>query len=166
MKLKGYRRILPWAEREGLKARLNDPAKSPLPADSVQGGFIHAPQMAWQDPGFANPETNPEYRRLKKALEEGSPDDRSKKHMRAIDKEIKELEDVVRPTMAPRDFFKMKREDTKDYHKVVEHQVATNADPELNAKKQRLQSLLRERDPENPRAGSLEYLREERRTQA
>ena len=163
MKLKGYRRILPFSERAGIRARLENPALSPLPADSVENGFIHAPQAAWQDPGVANPATNPEFRRLKKILDEGSPDDNTPKHKRAVEKEIRELEGVIRPHMAPRDFFQMKREDSKDYDKVVQHQVTSNADPTLGAMKQRLQSLLRERYPQNPKAGSLEYLREDGR---
>lgn len=159
MKLTGYRRILPHSERAGLRARIEDPRINPQMADSVEGGFVHSPAAAYTDQRMADAET----KRLKHLLDAGSPQDESKQYKKARDREIAQLEDAIRRKMVPTRQFKAVRSDSSEYHKTVKHLTTINEDPTLNAQKQRLQSLLRERDPENPRAGSLEYLRDDRR---
>ena len=164
MKPKGYRRILPLSERQGLKSRIEDPRINAAVMDSVEGGFVHAPPAHYMNPLQADADT----KRLKRILEEGSPqDDTENRRARSQrDREIAKLEDIVRPHMIPRKTFQMKRTDSSEYNKSVDHQVKVNANSEITEAKMRLQSLRRGRDPDNPKAGSLEYLRKDRRIKA
>lgn len=154
------RRTLPYAERKMLESLINDPRLNPLPADSVEGGWVHAPGFV-----FSTPVADAKTRQLKAVLEAGSPQDESPQYKRWRDRRIKQLEGrLIRDTI-PYDQFHMKRDDTKDYKKVVDGLVKQNADPERKAAEEELKSLLRERDPENPDAGKLTYLRQDRRIQ-
>lgn len=103
--------------------------------------------------------TAQDVRRLKQILEQGSAHDLTKAEVRERDKEIARLEGRVRKKLVPHEHYHLKSEDSKDYNKVVRALVTQADDKELGSDIERLKNLKRERDPENPDAGNIEYLR-------
>ncbi len=108
------------------------------------------------------------YQILKRNLEAGSVEDLSRSAESRREKEIKLLEEAIRPKLAPQAFYHAKRQDTKDYDKTVRHLVTVEMSKETQGQIARLKNLLRARSmansrtagaPEDPKNASIEYLR-------
>ena len=161
-----FRRILPYSERMGIKRLLDDPRINSAPYDSTGDemglNWVHNPQASV----IVSRTGDSNARKLKSALDAGSPQDESKAYKRARDKRIQLLTDELRKDVVPREPFHKKRDDSTDYRKVVNHLVVQNRDQKRRGMEEELKSLLREREPENPDAGKLTFMREPERIQA
>lgn len=153
------RRILPFAEREQLRNRVYNPALNESPADLASPDqWVHAPG------GRVNEaEAKAKDARMKAILDAGSPHDESPSYKRWRDRRILELEDRLRKDVVPLNVFHMKRQDSSAYRDVVSTLRSQIQNPDRVSMEQELQSLRREREPENPSAGKLSDLREERK---
>lgn len=160
-----YRNIQPYSVRMNLKRLLDDPRLNSTPYDSSGDesglGWVHSPQSSLVSSRTGDINT----RRMKEALDAGSPQDESKAYKRARDKRITELSEHLRKDTVPRELFHKKREDATEYHKVVKGLVVQGQDRTRRQQEDELKSLLRERDPDNRDAGKLTFLREAERTQ-
>lgn len=159
-------RILTATERGNLKAQLGDGPLGIAPADIGYG----MTGLSWYQAPHAQPlnpiEVAAKKARVQAILDAGSPHD-EKRHYRAwCDKRIHELEDELRKDVIPTSFYQMKRNTTKDYDKVVKTLVEQMQDVNRKSKENELKNLLREREPDDPDAGKLTYLRDDRRIQA
>jgi hypothetical protein len=105
-------------------------------------------------------------RRIEAAIAAGSPQDEKKQYRAWRDKRISELEEELRKDTVPMGHFHLKRDDTKDYEKVKNELVKQLSDPKRRAREEELKNLRRERDPENPSAGKITDLREEKEIKA
>lgn len=150
------RRILTATERKNLERQLSDGGLSPMPFDITTGGWYPASAS-----GMINPvEAKNRAMRIKKFVEEHSPQDESKAYKRSRDARIAQLEETLKKDTVPRQYVHLKRQDSKDYHKVVSTIVSQLENPQRRAMEDELKDLRRERDPEDPNAGVLTYLRE------
>jgi glutamyl-tRNA reductase len=100
-----------------------------------------------------------ELRKTRRILDEGSPSDMSKYEIRAREKSIKLLEERISKKMIPEKQFMMKSDGGSEYRKVVNELVAQGQDRVLSADIESLKNLRRERNPDDPLAGSVEDLR-------
>ena len=100
-----------------------------------------------------------EIRKTKRLLEEGRPHDLTKAEIRERDKEIRRLEDRVKKSMVPENHFRMPDDGSSNYRKVVDELVRQAQDPKLSSDIETLKNLRRERNPDDPKAGSIEDLR-------
>ena len=153
------RKILSYSEREQLRERVYNPALNESPADLVTPSqWVHAPG------GRVNEnEAKAKDARLKYILDAGSPQDESPSYKRWRDRRVKELEESLRKDVVPMNVFHMKRDESSAYQKVVGAIRDQINNPQRVSMERELQSLRREMDPQNPTAGKLSDLREDRR---
>lgn len=154
------RRIYSYSEREQLKARVYNKAlnEQPCDLDNSPNEWVHAPGGR-----VSQAEANAKDARMKAILEAGSPHDESLSYKRWRDRRMKELEESLRKDVVPLNVFHMKREDSTTYRSVVGTIKEQMNNPQRSAMERELQSLRREVEPENPEAGKLSDLREDRR---
>jgi hypothetical protein len=154
------RRILTPSERQMLKAKVGE-----LTAQMDTPTVIMGPNGPVWVPDHSNLErphqVQAELQKTKRVLEEGTPQDMTRREVVAREKDIRILEERVKKRMVPEKQFKMASDDSSDYRKVVDELVRQGQDPVLSADIQALKNLRRERDPDNPSAGGIEDLRRE-----
>ncbi len=105
-------------------------------------------------------------RRLQGIMDAGAPRVSNRAQKVARDREIRGLEEELRKDVIPRQHYDLKRQDSTDYNKVVSTLAGQMTDPRRRAKEDRLKNLRREREPEDPNAGKITDLREDRRIAA
>lgn len=154
----GFKSILSYNERQNMKRELADLEVQLKNGELSAGGWsMGLPRMENEA------DMRRKYRDLKRRLEEGSPEDLTSKRKRYLDQRIKELEQDLKRTITPHKFYHQKRADSKDYDKTVKHLINVENDPARVQKVLELKSLRRERDPDDPDAGNIEYLRKSRK---
>ena len=156
---RNQRRILTYSERMGLQQQLGNGPLGIGPADvGVGGQWYQSPHELPLDPV----RLKAKQARLKRELEEGSPQDNSRAYKLKRDREIKLLEEELRKDVIPRDYYHMKRQDSKDYDKVVKELAGQMTDPRRRAMEDKLKNLRREREFDDPSSGKIAYLREDK----
>jgi hypothetical protein len=154
------RRILTTTERDQLRAELGE---GPL---GVGASDVGVGDVWYQNPRDSNHDpvvTAQKRKRLQAILDAGSPHDETAAYRRARDKEIREIEEELRKDVVPAQHFHLKRADSKDYHKVVDTLVDQARNQRRRQLEDRLKNLRREREPDDPNAGKIVDLREDRR---
>ena len=156
------RRILTVVERNSLKAQLG---AGPLGLDPADVGVGEVWYQNPQDHTLNPVEVATKKARIKAILDAGSPQDESGAYKRKRDTRIKALEEDLRKDAIPHNHYHLKRQDSTDYNRVVKTLTSQLTDPVRRAKEDELKNLLRERESEDPDAGKLTFLRENRRIQ-
>lgn len=150
-------RVLTVAERRMKRAELGLGPLGLDPADVGQGDqWYIAPNINPLNPV----ELESKKRRIRAELEAGSPHDESPAYKRKRDRRIRELEESLKKDVIPHNFYHLKRQDSKDYHKVVKEIVSQTSNQNRLAMEDELKNLRRERENDDPDAGKLTYLRE------
>ena len=156
---RNQRSILTYSERKGLEGQLGNGPLGIRPADVGTGGqWYQSPHELPLDPV----QLAAKQARIRRELEEGSPQDNTRAHKVKRDKEIRLLEEELRKDVIPRDYYYMKRADSTDYSKVVKELAGQMTNPRRRTVEDRLKNLLREREFDDPNAGKIAYLREEK----
>lgn len=159
------RRVLTSSERGFIKREIRE-LETQLGTPEMVGLGVWAPNP--MVPQQHRDKTARRLAELKRHLEQGSVQEMSRSAKQKRDRRIKELEERVRKRLIPSKFFHAKREDSKDYHKAVDHEVALAKDPQHQQEVSELKNLLRERaqegarfngSQEDPNAGNIEHLR-------
>ncbi len=157
------RRILTVAERQQFQAELGVGALGLDASDVAPGGV-------WYESPHDQPlnpvELAAKRRRTQAILDAGSPHDESRSYKAARDKRIRLLEEELRKDVIPSNHFHLKRQDTTDYNKVVTTLVGQMSSKRRREIEDELKNLRREREPDDPNAGKLVDLREDRRITA
>lgn len=163
MKAPIKQRILTTNERNDLRAQLGCGPISIEASDVATGNvWYQAPHNQHLDPI----QLAIKRQRIQAAIDAGSPHDEKKQYRAWRDRRIGELETSLRKDTIPRSFYHLKRADSKDYDKVRDEVVSQLENPRRRALEDELKNLRRERDPENPNAGKITDLREEKEIKA
>lgn len=160
------KRLLSPVEKDRMRAEMRD-IELQLKSPDLVG--LRGMSSVWAGNAAHSTTMSRRYQVLKQKLEQGSVEDLSRSAVNRRDKEIKLLEEVIRPKLVPQTFYHAKRQDSKDYDKTVRHLVTVEMSKETQGQIARLKNLLRARSMaesrtanvvEDPKNASIEYLRD------
>jgi hypothetical protein len=156
------RRILTPGERQTLRAQERE-----LTAQMETPTIMMGPNGPIRVPDRSNLEypyrVQAERQKIKKVLDEGTPNDLNKREIVERDRRIRELEERVGKRLVPHEQFHMADDGGSTYRKVVSEIVSQESDPVFKQAVAELKNLRRERDSDNPNAGGIEDLRGEKK---